>query len=302
MYSPFHNPNIARPVRAVLFVLLFCVALLAMSGCALQKEADAHKIKLVVWGLQYGEESKGLEARVKAFERLHPDIEVSILSMGAGGMDPQKLMTAIVGNVPPDVIRQDRFTIGDWASRDTFRDLDDFIARDRDGPNGIRQEDYYPACWKEANYTDPITGKKGVFAIPSDTDDRALFYNKKLLREAHIVDAHGEAKPPQTWDELLDDTKKLTRTNPDGTFQQIGFIPNYGNSWLYIYSWENDGEFMSPDGRTCTMNAPNNVEALDYMVKVYDALGGVTKVSAFQSGFQSQELDPFLTGKVAMKI
>ena len=63
---------------------------------------------------------------VAEFERRHPDIEVSILSMGAGGMNPQKLMTAIVGNVPPDVIRQDRFTIGDWASRDAFIPLDSF--------------------------------------------------------------------------------------------------------------------------------------------------------------------------------
>ena len=75
-------------------------------------------------------------------------------------------MTAIVGNVPPDVIRQDRFTIGDWAARDTFRPLDDYITRDRDKPQGVREEDYYPACWKEANYTDPATGKKGIFAIP----------------------------------------------------------------------------------------------------------------------------------------
>jgi multiple sugar transport system permease protein len=40
--------------------------------------------------------------------------------MGAGDMNPQKLMTSIVGGVPPDVIAQDRFTVGDWASRDTF--------------------------------------------------------------------------------------------------------------------------------------------------------------------------------------
>ena len=49
--------------------------------------------------------------------------------------------------------------------------------------------------------------------------------------------------------------QETDHTQPDGTFDRIGFIPNYGNSWLYIYSWQNDGEFMSPDGRTCTMNA-----------------------------------------------
>src|ERR1051325_6905912 len=148
---------------SVLCALLLC---LLLSGCSEQKPANG-RTKIVVWGLQYGEESKGLEGRVKEVERRHPGIEGSILSMGAGGMNPQKLMTAIVGNVPPDVIHQDRFTIGDWAARDTFRPLDDFIARDRDKPLGVREEDYYPACWKEANYTDPISGNRGIFAVPS---------------------------------------------------------------------------------------------------------------------------------------
>ena len=287
--------QLKKSILLVLFALLATV----LVGC--ENTPVSSKQKIVVWGLQYGEESKGLEAKVHSFEKMHPEIEVSILSMGAGGMNPQKLMTAIVGNVPPDVIAQDRFTIGDWASRETFRSLDDFIARDRDKPYGIKAEDFYTACWNEATYTNPISGEKGVFAVPSGADDRALYYNKKLFKEAGIVDEKGEAKPPQTWEALLADAKKLTKSNSDGTFDRIGFIPNYGNSWLYIYSWQNNGEFMSPDGRTCTMNETKNVEALDYMVKVYDELGGVTKIDAFASGFQANELDPFLTGKVAMK-
>jgi multiple sugar transport system permease protein len=280
---------------------LMALMVLLLSGCA-DTSVPPGKIKLVVWGMELGEDSKGLEARVKEFERRHPNIVVSILSMGAGGMNPQKLMTAIVGNVPPDVIRQDRFTIGDWASRDTFMPLDRYLAQDANRPDGVHAADFYTACWKEATYTNPITGKKGVYAIPEGTDDRALYYNKTLFREAGIVDAQGEPKPPQTWDELLADAQKLTRYRPDGSFDRIGFIPNYGNSWLYLYAWQNNGEFMSPDGRTCTMNAQPNVEALEYMVKVYDALGGITKIDAFRSGFQEKELDPFLTNKVAMKI
>jgi ABC-type sugar transport system permease subunit/ABC-type glycerol-3-phosphate transport system substrate-binding protein len=290
--------SVARPLWRILIVL---TALAVLAGCSPPDRA-AGKIKLVVWGLEAGEETAGQDARIREFERRHPNVVVSTLSMGAGNMNPQKLMTAIVGGVPPDVIRQDRFTIGDWASRDTFRSLDDLIARDVNTPLGVHAADFYPACWNEANYTNPITGKKGVFAIPESTDDRALFYNKKLFKEAGIVDEHGDAKPPRTWDELLDDSRKLTTVNADGTFNRIGFIPNFGNSWLYIYVWQNDGEFMSPDGRTCTMNAPANVEALEYMTKVYDALGGRAKVEAYQAGFQSNELDPFLTDRVAMKI
>ncbi len=266
--------------RTLLFLLLL---LLPTPGQCREK------IRLVVWGLQSSEESKGQDAAVREFERRHPHIKVSLLQMGAGGMDPQKLMTSIVGKVPPDVIHQDRFTIGDWASRDAFMPLDDLLAKD---PGEIRKEDFYPACWQEATY------KGKVYAIPYGTDDRALYYNRKLFREAGL----DPDRPPRTWEELHDYALKLTRKNPDGSFKTIGFIPNYGNSWFYLYSWQNGGEFMSPDGRRCTLNNPYSAEALRWLVKMYDDLGGAEKVNAFQSGFQSAELDPFFIGRIAMKI
>ncbi|MDQ3815221.1 MAG: extracellular solute-binding protein, partial [Armatimonadota bacterium] len=247
---------------------------------------------LVVWGLQSGKETAGLDAQVAEFEKRNPDIDVSLLSMGAGGMNPQKLMTAIVGGVAPDVINQDRFTIGDWASRDTFQPLDDFLLLEKSAKNPLRAEDFYPAAWKEAAYQ----GK--VYAIPTGIDDRMLFYNRKLFREVGL----DPNRPPQTWEELMAYAKKLTKYNRDGTFQRIGFIPNYGNSWLYLYSWQNGGEFMSDDGRSCTLDNPHTLGALQYMTRVYDALGGYNKVNIFQSGFQGNEQDPFFTGKIGMVI
>jgi multiple sugar transport system permease protein len=203
-------------------------------------------------------------------------------------------MTAVVGKKPPDVINQDRFTIGDWASRSTFRALDDLIERDlkRNDPYAVRKEDYYPACWAEATY------KGEVFAIPNSTDDRVLFYNRKLFRQAGL----DPNRPPTTWDELLAYAKKLTAFNRDGSFKVAGFIPNYGNSWLYLYSWTNGGEFMDKSGRKCTMDNRYSVEALKFMVGVYDALKGAERLDSFQSSFQPYELDPFLTDKVCMKI
>lgn len=250
-----------------------------------------NKIKLVVWGLQSGKETAGLDAQIAEFEKRNPGITVSNLSMGAGTMNPQKLMTAIVGGVPPDVINQDRFTIGDWASRGTFTPLDSFLATES-GPDAVKADDYYPAAWNEALYQ----GK--VYAIPTGIDDRMLMYNRKLFREAGL----DPNKPPKTWDELRDYAKKLTKYNADKTYASIGFIPNFGNSWFYIYSWMNGGSFMSPDGKTCTLAAPENIVAMTFMKQLYDDLGGYDKVSVYQSGFQGGELDPFFTGKVAMVI
>ncbi len=179
--------------------------------------------------------------------------------------------------------------------------LDEFIKRDRGQPDGIKPDDYFAACWDEATWQ----GK--VYAIPTGTDNRALYYNKDALRAAGLVDAQGEAKPPTTWDELEDYALKLSEftRDPQGAItdiRRIGFIPNYGNAWFYFYSWLNGGQLLSDDGRSCTLASAANVEAMDYVVRLYDRLGGARLVNAFQSSFQGAELDPFLTGRVAMKI
>ena len=282
---------LSRRVPILIAFLLAAVAAGALSGCA---RNAGKRVKVVVWGVQLSEETQIEAACIREFERRNPGIKISMLSMGAGAMNPQKLMTAIVGRTPPDLIFQDRFTIGDWASRDTFRPLNDLIERDRGKPYGVRREDYYDACWREANYR----GK--TYAIPAGTDDRCLYYNCEAFREAGL----DPDRPPRTWEELRACAVKLTAYNKDGTFKQAGFIPNFGNSWLYLYSWQNGGELMSPDGKTCTMDNPYTVEALDYMTSVYDALKGAEKLDAYQRGFAAlpPEMDPFLIGRVAMKI
>ena len=266
---------------------------LALIFCLIPFAASADPIRLVVWGVESGAETKDRDAKIAEFQRRYPDIHVSALSMGAGSMNPQKLMTAVVGGVPPDVVLQDRFAVGDWASRGAFRPLDDLLKEDAasKSPFAIRQSEYVQATWAETQYQ----GK--TYAIPEGTDDRVLFYNKSMFHAAGL----DPNKPPRTWAELNDDAKKLT-IRSGGGYRQLGFIPVYGQGWLYLWSWQQDGELMSPDGRRCTMDNPQTVKALRTVVDWYDQLGGVDSVNAFASGFGGDEQDPFMTGKLAMEV
>ncbi len=262
--------------------------------------AIAAKRQVVLWGLSLGPETKGQDAVIREFERRNPDIKVKLLSMGAGRMDPQKLMTSIVGNVAPDVINQDRFTISDWASRGAFRPLNDLIERDHTSdPLCPTEKQYYRAPWQEATYL----GK--VYAIPTSSDNRILYWNKKIFREeAANLRAAGldPERAPRTWTELLAYSKVLTKFDKAGKLVRAGFMPNFGNSWLYMYAFQNNANFLSPDAHTCTMNTPEAVEALDYIVKGYEIVGGYEKAKSFESGFQGKENDCFIVGQVAMKI
>lgn len=223
--------------------------------------------------------------------------------------DPQRLLCAVAGGDPPDVVFFDRFAVAEWASRGAFLCLQEFYESDLrerpDDPYTLREEYFFPPCWAESQYE----GK--LYAIPCDTDNRALYYNIDLLEKyAEQLKAIGcvdpinpnKVGPPRNWEQLKRAAVIMTEKDERGNIKQIGFIPNYGNSWLYIYGWLNGGEFMSPDGRTCLLNSQEIVEALAFMTEIYDAMGGAEKVMAFQSSMLVGDLDPFVAGKVAMKI
>lgn len=276
------------------FWLLF---LLLVSGLAF---AQDRRQEIVFWGQSFGPDSKGFEATIREFERRWPQYRVRVLSMGAGRMNPQKLMTAIVGNVPPDVIYQDRFTISDWANRGAFMPLDDLIARDKGkDPFTPDLDAYVPATVQEATYD----GK--LYGIPFGCDTRILYWNRGIFQqEADRLRAAGldPNRPPRTWSETLAYSKVLTKFDKNGRLLRAGFLPNFGNSWLYLFAFQNNASFISPDGRTCTLFSPESEEALKYMVEGYDIVGGYENAQKFQSSFRGGEFDPFFTGQVVMKV
>lgn len=274
-------------MRCLLLLIIFVV---------LAKVTTAEPVrKLIVWGVTLGPNDKGQTDVVREFERRHPGLKVETLMMGSGGMNPQKLMTAIAGGQPPDVVYQDRFTLADWASRGAFMPLDDLIVRSPD----FKVSDYYSSVWAEACFE----GK--VYGVPWMADTRILTWNRAVFREKAVELRSAGLDPgraPRTWSELLAYSKVLTEKNPDGTLRRAGFIPNFGNAWFTMYAALNSAQLMSPDGRTCTLDCPEAIEALEFVRSCYEVLGGAENSDRFATTFRGEENDAFFTGQVAMKI
>lgn len=255
---------------------------------------------VTLWGLNLGPDSKGSQAVIREFEKRNPGVRVRAMNMGAGGMNPQKLMTSIVGNVAPDAVIQDRFSVSDWASRGAFRSLSELIERDKaTDPRCPRPEQYYPAAWNEGIYEGQI------YAIPVAADDRILYINRAMFRRKGDELRKAGLDPegtPRTWSEVLAYSKVLTEKNKDGTLAKAGFLPNFGNCWLYMYAFQMNANFLSPDGKKCTLYTPQAEKAIEFMIEGYEVAGGYENAKAFESGFQQKANDAFIIGKVAMKI
>ncbi len=292
-------------------VLCVAFACIATDLCVAQPPAQ-DTVTVYYWGAHLA-----YQDALDDFERQHDGSDGGPIIQVVRGQsaeadisgDSQRLLCSIAGGDPPDVVVFARHAVGELAARGAFECLQPFVDRDLrerpDAPTTVHREDFWEPCWGEALYDDKL------YAMPTTTDNRALYYNLDLLeRRADELIAVGctdpedpsKVGPPRTWKQLRAAAEILTEYDKEGHLARVGFIPNYGNSWLYLYGWLNGGRYISEDGLTCTLDSPEIVEALVYMTEMYQAMGGAEAVYAFQSSMKQGDLDPFLTGQVAMKI
>lgn len=279
--------------KQMAWLVMLALLLTLFSGVSVMAEGTAEEpVEVVLWGIDPMAVGAGNQEMLDAMAKALPHIRVTPQTMPAsGGYDTQdlsKFTAAIAAGNPPDVAVLNGPFIMEVAARDALTPLNEYL----DAIGFDISSEYYEYTVREMTFQDKIWG------LPSGVDDRVLYWNKAAFEAAGL----DPEQPPKTWDELLEYAEKLTIKDDKGNFQQIGFIPNFGNSWLYLYATQNGGKFLSDDGRTCTLDAQENIEALEFMVKGYDLLGGAELVNAYQASFQGGADSPFLTGQVAMVI
>jgi ABC-type glycerol-3-phosphate transport system substrate-binding protein len=206
----------------------------------------------------------------------------------------QTLSVAIGGGNAPDVATWiDDQRIPSLAADGFLRTVDDLAKAD-----GLDLSDVDPIALSSATYA----GK--LYGLPYYWDDRILFHNTDHFAEVGVTD------PPKSWDEAVKIGAELDKKDGD-TYTRIGYIPLSpstvggstsgagGNSFLFIYGWQNGGSFANEDLTKVTVNDPAIVEALEWCVQVSDEYGGAEEQANFIQQ-ASHGANPFLTGAVSM--
>lgn len=258
-----------------------CIAsVIFLAACA----PTAKKTKLVFWHpFGPGDVGDATNAVVADFEKTHPNVKVEQLYISWGDFDT-KLMSAITGGKPPDVVIIDRFVTATYAYRNALEPLDERIVKDK-----IRASDFFKACWEEGVY------RGHVWSIPQHTDVRALYWRKDHFEEAGL----DPEKPPKTWDELFEYAKLLTKYDEHGNIKRLGFLPSIGNWYIHGWAWQKGARFMTPDGRRVTCDEPPVVGALRWMVKFQDYFGR-ERVDTLLTRGGGQKYDLFVAGFLSM--
>jgi multiple sugar transport system substrate-binding protein len=268
------------------------------SDCA----ASATEVKF--WTSHTPPDSDSIKGIVDAFNKANPDICVKMQRVLGSETDVAVLVTAMQGGAAPDVYEADRFTVPQRAAANVLAKLPDAVAATKDK--------FLPFAWNETQF------QGGTYALPFDTDARALFYNKDMLTAAGVdaatitkMDDAIKNNAPITWDDVAAIAAKVTKVDANGDFTTMGYYPYQGpngnatQAWHYTYGFSFGGSFY--DAATCkvTPDDPGVVAGFTWLhdyVKTLDP----AKLQRFSSTNYPPNYptsaDPFLNGKVAMVI
>jgi multiple sugar transport system substrate-binding protein len=207
-----------------------------------------------------------LQMIVDAFNAENPDVQATLTQKVGGETDTTALMTAVRGGVGPDVYMLDRFIVAQRASEGVLQDLSEF---------GADLSGYIPFAQAEATF------QGAPFALPFDTDARALFYNIGMLQEAGIDPGELDvANGPITWDRLAELANQFNETDADGNFSRMGYAGYTAQEWHYTYGFAFGGTFF--DEAACEVT-PDNEGVVAGHQWLYDYVAALDpqKVNAF---------------------
>jgi len=219
-----------------------------------------------------GEEGLKITELAREFESENPGVKVITQAIPWDAAH-EKLLTAVVGKLPPDVSQMGTTWMAEFATLKALEPLESYM----DQSKTIREQNFFEGSWKTA----VVNGK--VYGIPWYVDTRVLFYRKDLLLQA------GFKKPPENWDELKDVCRAIVRINThNGKVNGYGLpLPVRGWGEFLPFVWQNEGDVFHPSD-------PKFEEALKFYVSFFrenlTPLGrsaDIDVLQAFKSGFYS---------------
>ena len=267
--------------------------LLGATACTAENEAEppvtvgpsgSHEpVTLTYWGAWTGREYREFDKIFDRFEERYPWITVN----DVGGIDDQKLLSAINGGNQPDASQSfSPDNTGKFCSSGAFISLNDLIEQD-----GLDLDQFPPAAMKNTTFEGNTCG------VPFTLDAYGLYYNKDLLAEA------GFDGPPETISELTEMAKKLTVFDPDGSIRVAGFVPWFG---YYEHLPVNighafGGQWYDDEGHSALASDPAWAEMLQWQRDLVDFYGAeeLAKFVAAQ-GNEFSHANDFQSGRVAM--
>lgn len=223
-----------------------------------------------------------MQRLIDQFDKEHSDIHVTAVYTGSYDDTNLKTRAAIQAGHPPGAVIMSANFIREYAINNDAIPLDDLIAKD-----GATQAQFMAEFWPALKLN--ATEQGHVYGVPFQNSTPLLYYSVDAFKEVGL----DPDKPPVTWQDWVDDMRKLARHDGStttrwglmfpGTYDYLGWI----TSGLAM---SNGGEYYNPGyGGEVYYNTPTTIGAvklIDDMVHKWHVMPeGVTDANTVTTAF-----------------
>jgi multiple sugar transport system substrate-binding protein len=274
------------------WLLLLLIGVLIVTGCQaiFRRMEEAKVMHVTLWqGVNPPQNRDVLQKLVDKFNQSHPYIQVESLYLGQQDQQMPKILAAVVGNAPPDLLWYNPTIAGQLVELDALIPVDEMLK------NSAIKDEIDPNLFESMEY------KGKIWSIPFATNNVGVFYRPSLFKAA------GIEKLPQTWEELRQVAQKLTRDrNSDGKIDRYGMLLPLGKGEFTVFTWlpfmwSGGGELVSGESpEAAGVNLKDNQGAIAALQFWHDLIAdGSATLSEPERGYEVSNL---VSGKVAMQI
>lgn len=278
MKLQFYLPSILTWVKSFICVA-FCFLLVSCSS----ESQNTDIVELTFWqGVNPPANRQVLQQLVDRFNQEHPQIHINTLYVGQPDQQLPKLLAAVVGNAPPDLLWYNPTVTGQLVELGALRSLDDWWE------TTPRRQEITPALIETMTYD------RHIWSVPFATNNVGIFYRPSLLKAAGITEL------PATWTDLQKTAQALT-TSGNQRATRHGILLALGQGDFAVFTWLpflwTAGGSLGTTAATAHLDTPAAISAMEFWQHLIET--GVAIRSLPERGY---ELDNFMTGRVAMQI
>lgn len=204
-----------------------------------------------------GKLARDMGTLIKEFNETHPAIKATAVYTGSYDDTLIKTRAAIKAGKPPSAVIMSANFLLDMQIENELTNLDSLIAAD-----GTTKEQFlgqfFPALQGNAVIN------RSVYGVPFHNSTPLLYINADKAKEAGL----DPSKPPQTWAELTDWAKKLTKREGDKVTQWGIAIPcayDYCGWMMETLTMSNGGRYYNEEfGGEVYYDTPSMLGALSW--------------------------------------
>ncbi len=195
---------------------------------------------------------------IQAFEKLHPNIRVTLESLSWQAYNT-KITTELISGSGPNVVE---IPYESWIYSGYVKSLTPFLRAD----HAFHLSSYFPVAANYSRYNGRRFGVGNEYGLPWRCFTTAIFYNQTMFNKYHVP----YPKPGWTYNTMLADARKLThmgpQNNPNKSTIGLWWFLSKSQTGYDPVIWSFGGHEFNPRRTALTMNGPRSEAAIRWLM------------------------------------